>query len=227
MACIIVDIDGTLADTRHRLHYLAGTPKDWKGFYGALGEDGVYKYVDDLVNALLGTYRVYLVTGRPENYREQTQSWLRYHNIDYYELLMRKSGDFRPDTIIKKEILEALREEGQKPQFAIDDRPEVVKMWRDNGVPCLQVDPSPWFAPIKDNEDLLEWLAWMKSQHHEPMYDKVADEIRRLRLLEDAPKDEHQQCTTCLHFYAHDGQTGVTCLAGNCPFSTRPRWVDI
>ena len=179
--CIIVDIDGTLADTRHRLHHLAGTPKNWKGFYDAMGDDTPYQYVVDLVRLLDSKCYIALVSGRPEDYRAQTEKWCTKHDVPFDGLFMRKKNDFRPDTIAKKEILEIMRGNDLIPLFAIDDRPEVVKMWRDNNVPCLQVDASPWYAPIKDNGNVLEWLAWMKSQHHEPMYDKVATEIQSLQ----------------------------------------------
>lgn len=183
MAAVIVDIDGTLADTRHRLHHLAKTPKDWKGFYDQMGLDTPYDYVIEVVNALSVKYLVVAMTGRPEEYREITRAWLDKYNVAYAQLMMRKSKDFRADTIVKKEMLDVLRQQGGDftPVLSIDDRPEVVQMWRDNKIPCLQVDASPWYAPIKDNQDLVEWLKWMKSQHHDLMFERCADEIENLR----------------------------------------------
>ena len=32
MNCIIVDIDGTLANVEHRVHHLLKSPKDWDSF---------------------------------------------------------------------------------------------------------------------------------------------------------------------------------------------------
>ena len=36
---VIVDIDGTVADLRHRLHFIQGEKKDWDAFYSHAGED--------------------------------------------------------------------------------------------------------------------------------------------------------------------------------------------
>ncbi len=53
---------------------------------------------------------------------------------------MRKGKDNRKDAIIKKEILGLLRQEGKEILFAVDDRQQVVDMWRENGITCLQCD---------------------------------------------------------------------------------------
>ena len=34
-----VDLDGVLADVRHRLHHLTGRRKDWDAFFDAAGQD--------------------------------------------------------------------------------------------------------------------------------------------------------------------------------------------
>lgn len=179
--CIIVDIDGTLSNSHHRLHFLQSNPANWKGFYEAMGEDKPHQYVVDLVKTLGNQFDVILASGRPADYVDLTVNWLKKYGIRHDHLMMRKSKDFRPDTIIKKEFLDKIRAEHHIPKFAIDDRPEVVRMWRDNGVPCFQVEDKDWYAPAKPNTDLLEWLTWMQKQHHEPMFKKVADEITALR----------------------------------------------
>ena len=53
---------------------------------------------------------------------------------------MRKDGDHRPDHVIKSEVLETIvKGYGKPPLMVFDDRNAVVKMWRDKGIPCLQV----------------------------------------------------------------------------------------
>jgi hypothetical protein len=54
-------------------------------------------------------------------------------------LYLRKDGDFRPDDVVKKEIFNKIKEDGFTPQLAFDDRDQVVKMWREMGIPCYQV----------------------------------------------------------------------------------------
>jgi len=50
---------------------------------------------------------------------------------------MREEDDRRPDYIIKKEILSGLRVD-YDVILAIDDRKQVVDMFREEGVTCLQ-----------------------------------------------------------------------------------------
>ena len=55
---------------------------------------------------------------------------------------MRPDGDYRPDEIFKRDILEFLRQEdglGQDPDVVYDDRNKVVDMWIENGINCIQV----------------------------------------------------------------------------------------
>lgn len=41
MKYIIVDLDGTLANIDHRLHYIKQNKPDWNAFYGACKDDTV------------------------------------------------------------------------------------------------------------------------------------------------------------------------------------------
>lgn len=149
--CVIFDLDGTLADCRHRLHHILNKPKDYQAFYDALVDDEPI----ESVRSILVTYAVsnlvasgnnlepteiIICTGRPTSHRPETERWLHQHDIPYDEMLMRPVGDYRPDYILKKEMLEYLRIIKYRPIFAIEDRPQVVKMWRDNGIKCLQVE---------------------------------------------------------------------------------------
>ena len=52
---------------------------------------------------------------------------------------MRPDNDTREDFIVKKELLDKHITPFYSPIVAIDDRSQVVKMWRDNGVNCWQV----------------------------------------------------------------------------------------
>jgi hypothetical protein len=54
-------------------------------------------------------------------------------------LYMRRRNDRRPDYIVKAELLDQLLADGYRPIMAFDDRDQVVKMWREKGVPCAQV----------------------------------------------------------------------------------------
>lgn len=153
---IIVDIDGTLADCTHRLHFIKGDgKKDWPGFFDACYGDAPISTVIKMVHSLrTGTgspvmdNRLIFCSGRPERIRALTTKWLLHFSFlakepheegNGWPLYMRADGDFREDSIIKRELLGRIREDGYDPVLAIDDRKRVVDMWRTEGLVCAQV----------------------------------------------------------------------------------------
>lgn len=148
--CIIVDIDGTLADVEHRRHFVAGNKPHWKRFFDAMVDDPVIEEVKDIVNRYVGHYTIILCSGRPSDYEEQTTTWLKDNAIYYDRLYMRTAGDYRSDVIVKREMLNEIRKEFDI-FFVLDDRQEVVDMWREEGLRCLQVAPG-----ILRNKELSE-----------------------------------------------------------------------
>ena len=149
---IIFDIDGTLADNKHRVHWLEGGKKDWDRFYSEMDKDTpnepvvfICRAVCDFVCRLYGLeqayIKVFICTGRPENYRKQTEEWL-YNTLDWHKdtttLIMRPAGDHRPDYQVKQEMLDKIKAKGYEILFTVDDRKQVVDMWRANGITCLQ-----------------------------------------------------------------------------------------
>lgn len=139
---IICDIDGTLADCTHRLSHIAGKPKDWGAFFGAMDGDAIIEPIRDLLHALAHVHPVVLCSGRPANYRAQTLRWLTNKGVPFTALYMRKPDDRRDDDIVKAELLAKIIADGWKPLVAIEDRKRVVDMWRANGIMCLQCAPG-------------------------------------------------------------------------------------
>lgn len=140
---VIVDIDGTIADMRHRRH-LVNNPhgeSDWPQFFELMVDDKPIWPVIKIVNALCDSdewLNILICTGRPAIYMEQTQIWLRNHGVDYKEIYMRKEKDYRPDYVVKEEMLLQMRSDGYSPQLALEDKQECVDMWRRNGILTLQ-----------------------------------------------------------------------------------------
>jgi predicted kinase len=85
-------------------------------------------------------YKILLVSGREDPYQPQTEKWLAGQNISYHVLIMRKAGDYRKDAIIKKEIFRNHIEGKYFVELVLDDRNQVVDLWRiDLLLPCFQV----------------------------------------------------------------------------------------
>jgi uncharacterized HAD superfamily protein len=83
---------------------------------------------------------IVFVSGREDKFKPQTLAWLAKHNISFDGLYMRQSGDSRKDSIVKKEIYDEFILDKYNVAFVLDDRDQVVKVWRDLGLTCLQVD---------------------------------------------------------------------------------------
>jgi phosphoglycolate phosphatase-like HAD superfamily hydrolase len=146
---VICDIDGTLADIAHRRHFVTAAPKDWQAFFAAMGADRPRQEVIELVRQFHRQgYDLVLVSGRPEDYRALTETWLAgifQGDMPYQTLLMRKSGDRRPDTEVKQEILEQYFPDRSLIHTVIDDRPSVIHMWRKRGLNVIDVGTGEEF----------------------------------------------------------------------------------
>lgn len=144
---IVCDLDGTLADCRHRQH-LAG---QWDEFHKTMNEDKLFVHVDMVLRNLLEhehDSKLIFLTGRPEEHRQVTHDWLLevagyVQDDDYEELLMRPKDDYRSDVELKPQLFNQwLMSNGYNLSVGeilmFDDRDRVVTMWRDLGYTCFQ-----------------------------------------------------------------------------------------
>lgn len=148
----IFDIDGTLADTTHRLHYLQETPKNWFGFFAAADRDPVKTDVAHMFQILQNAgYTILCVSGRPEregnlDIRKQTRTWLAKHGLNPYALLMRRANDRRHDDIVKEEIYNEKIKNNANVLGVFDDRLRVCRIWHKLGLTVFRVgDPDADF----------------------------------------------------------------------------------
>ena len=127
---ILVDLDGTLA------HMNGRGPFDWL----RVGEDSVDEIVSDIVRDYknLG-FEIIIVSGRDSICKQLSEDWLTTNNIPYDFIFMRPEGDYRKDSIIKRQIFDNNIRGNWNVRFVLDDRNQVVEVWRDLGLKCLQV----------------------------------------------------------------------------------------
>ena len=142
----IFDLDGTLALMEHRLPFINNGEKRWREFYEACDQDQPNIPVITLLNHLRqARAEIWIFTGRSDVVREKTEKWLFTHtSLSISEIqqgiFMRKDGDYRQDQMLKKFWLLGLSEQDRgRIQMVFEDRDCVVQMWRENGIPCLQV----------------------------------------------------------------------------------------
>ena len=141
---VVFDIDGTIADCNHRRHFVSNGNNDWDSFKAETINDTPIEHVCELAKMHVKEGdTVMFVSARNNTERDVTIDQIRnWIGIDDPILFMRGPGDFRPDEIFKRDILEFLRQDdilGQNPDIVYDDRNKVVDMWKSNGVNCIQV----------------------------------------------------------------------------------------
>lgn len=143
----IFDLDGTIADVRHR-RGLIDLGK-WDEFHNECDKDTPNAAVVAVLNSLIILNNdIYIFSGRDDIVRDKTEKWLSDHT--YFPdrttkdtLWMRAHGDYTPDEKLKLQWYTWLPEADKNRLVAVfDDRNKVVDMWRGLGVPCFQVAPG-------------------------------------------------------------------------------------
>jgi len=140
MGLAVVDVDGVVADVRHRLHHL-DPPKSWPAFFAEAEGDPLLAEGAELVADLRRRHEVVWLTGRPEWLRPVTRRWLERHGLPAQELHMRPDGDRRPARLFKVGVLGRLRV--RTIDVFVDDDPDVVRAARAAGVETVLADWVP------------------------------------------------------------------------------------
>lgn len=136
---IICDIDGTIANIDHRQHLVQGHRKDWKAFFARVDKDTPNEWCVNIIQMYIAAgFEIIFMSGRHEELRKVTEKWLDDHVKVSYKLFMRMSKDYRQDCIIKEELYNDFVKDDFNIEIVIDDRQQVVDMWRKLGLTCLQ-----------------------------------------------------------------------------------------
>jgi hypothetical protein len=147
----IVDLDGVVADVRHRLHFLQGKPKDWDRFFAAALADPAHPEGLAVVARLADDHEIVFVTGRPDRLRRDTVEWLRTYGLGEHRLFMRPDGDRRPAAQVKRELVTALARD-REIGIVVDDDELVLDALRDAGYPTFAAD---WERRLAEDERAL------------------------------------------------------------------------
>jgi predicted kinase len=126
---ILCDLDGTLALLNGRDPYDASTCE----------QDVLNEPVALVVRTFGATHTILFLSGRSEKHRAETERWLLRHGFPVDRLWMRAEGDHRKDAVMKRELYEEHVQGKFFVEFVLDDRNQVVDLWRELGLPCFQV----------------------------------------------------------------------------------------
>lgn len=138
----VFDVDGVLADVRHRLTFLDRRPQDWDGFFAAAPLDPPLADGVHLARQRARDCEVAYVTGRPERCRADTLAWFARHGLPAGPLAMRGDRDHRPARIAKPDLLTALAT-GRTVAVVVDDDPAVCAAYAARGFPVLRATWMP------------------------------------------------------------------------------------
>ena len=126
---VIVDMDGTLA--------LMGDRSPYDVSYCDL--DLPNYPVLETVQKLQDSKTIIIMSGRTDDGKEKTEFWLQKYAVKYQHIYMRAAGDMRKDSVVKQELYEKFVRDKFNVSFILDDRQQVVDMWRGLGLTVFQV----------------------------------------------------------------------------------------
>jgi predicted kinase len=131
--CVICDVDGTLAIRGNR------SPFD----FSKVSEDKLNVPIKHLLIAIKQSRlncSIFIFSGREDSCYDDTKKWLTKNSIHFANLFMRKTGNKRKDSIVKKELFEQYIKGNFNCLYWIDDRRQVIDMVRNElGICCLDV----------------------------------------------------------------------------------------
>lgn len=128
----VFDIDGVLADVRHRLTHVESRPKNWDAFFAAAVDDPPLEQGVALCLESAKDCEVVYVTGRPERCRADTVGWFARHGLPEGRLSMRNERDRRPARVAKPELLRRLAD-GRVVAVVVDDDLQVCDAYEAAG----------------------------------------------------------------------------------------------
>lgn len=137
-------MDGTLCDVRSIRHHLEANPasglkRNFHAFHAASIECPAHPQVAALARELSAAgLRIVITTAREAKWSFHTALWLRDLDIEYDAMLMRENGDFRPDADVKRALVPQLFAR-YTPVAAVDDRDDIIEVWRESGIPTVKV----------------------------------------------------------------------------------------
>lgn len=146
---VLVDIDGVISDASQRQHFLKNPEgrRDWRGFFGACGQDQPLRAVPALLHLLDPELTVVLLSARPAFVFPDTLDWLGRHAIRWDLLVLRSDDSFIGAADFKRGVVRELRSSGFEIELALDDDEQIVAMYHEEQLRALYVH-SGYYAGV-------------------------------------------------------------------------------
>lgn len=152
---VIFDRDGTLASVAHVAPTDLRSSSQWRDFNAAMPFDAPVPAVADMLRAVPAGVTRIMTSGRSQGDHVgdrrrlfQMRDWLAKHDLPIDLLVMRPAGDMRSDDVVKRAMFHQIIAPRFDVQYVVDDRPQVVDMWRSLGLRVVQVQDPGILPPI-------------------------------------------------------------------------------
>lgn len=142
---VIFDLDGTLAiiDDRRQLATKNTGKLNWQVFFDpkniALDKPNI-PVIQTFKAMKAAGYRVGIFSGRDDVSFNETVEWLGKYEINFDFIRMRPRNSYLSDDVLKNNWLNEEIKNGHTIMCTFDDRDKAVRMWRNNNIPCFQVN---------------------------------------------------------------------------------------
>lgn len=135
----IFDVDGTLVDVSSVLHHVMQRPKRFDRFHGeSIDCPPNLLAIEHYHRAREMGLDILVVTARKRDWLFHTLLWLQENGVEHTEIFMRDNRDDRKDYRVKADMLREIQRRWNV-QFAVDDNPAVIELWRENGIPTITI----------------------------------------------------------------------------------------
>lgn len=139
--CFVFDMDGTLCDVRDIRHLILGETRNFHAFHSeSVNCSANADVVQDMWDAQAQGIPCVIVTARSAEFMNITVWWCLLNGITYDQMYFRQKGDYRPDREVKEDIVKLMKKDGFNPIKAWDDNPNIIAMWKDMGIECVEVE---------------------------------------------------------------------------------------
>jgi hypothetical protein len=142
----IFDVDGTLCDVSTIRYLVDGTvkPRQFDEFHRLSAGCPCHRWVVEAAHEQARRGRVVLVvTARMDRWRGLTSQWLERFAVPWTALWMRRDDDYRPDVVVKQEILTEIQR-AYDVVTVWEDQPTLAdQVWRPTGAHVTLV-PGWW-----------------------------------------------------------------------------------
>ena len=142
---LIFDLDGTIADNRHRIVYRHDGRLNWDILLDPtlIRKDTLMApNIPELLRHVKKNFKVVLLTGRVHKQKAETLRWLENYNIPYDRLIMRSADE----TYIKDAVFKEKRTRELLAQYdivlALDDMSRTLEMYEKLDIATYKINSS-------------------------------------------------------------------------------------